>query len=353
MINQDDLYVHEMEKNILGKPKDIRNNYLKMKYYNEHKMFEQIVNDRVFPYKADIEPTTRCFLNCRYCQVPYWERNKLPDLSLEDFKKIIDNMPYLLELKLQGQGEPLLNKQLFDMVKYASSKNILVRFNTNGMLLNEERIQAILEVGLFELRVSMDGASKESNYIMRKGLCFQKVVDNISLLMRKRGSRTTPLVNVWMLLTNNNINELKEMVDLCTAMGVDGLKVQTKLSTRDDFDIEKKVMEDTIDINTSVFQNIIAETKEKAKKSGLDLEIITNKWRTKENPCWWLWNSAYISSDGYVVPCSIINDPAKINFGNIKDRSFYDIWESDEYNEFRKKTLQLNICKLCKWCYKV
>lgn len=149
-------------------------------------------------------------------------------------------MPYLLEMKLQGQGEPLLNKELFKMVEYATNKNILVRFNTNGMLLNGENRKRIIESGLFELRISMDGATAHTNNLMRQGLDFNRVINNISLLVKERGGQQKPLINIWMLLTKNNIDELDSMIDLCAAMGVDGLKIQTKLSTRDDIDIEKE-----------------------------------------------------------------------------------------------------------------
>lgn len=104
-------------------------------------------------------------------------------------------------------------------------------------------------------------------------------------------------------------------------------------------------------VTNSKIQKIISEAYEKANKAGIEIEIITNKWRTKENPCWWLWNSAYISSDGYVVPCSIINNPNNLNFGNVKDKNFYDIWLSEQYKKFRKDTLNMKICKFCEWCY--
>lgn len=351
MRKSQDIYIQEMENNIQKKELNIRDNYEKINLYNKEKNFFQIEDEELFPYKIDIEPTTRCFLKCRYCQVPYWERNKLADLSFETLKKIVDSMPYLLEMKLQGQGEPLLNKELFKMVEYATNKNILVRFNTNGMLLNGENRKRIIESGLFELRISMDGATAHTNNLMRQGLDFNRVINNISLLVKERGGQQKPLINIWMLLTKNNIDELDSMIDLCAAMGVDGLKIQTKLSTRDDIDIEKRVLADTVVVTNSKIQKIISEAYEKANKAGIEIEIITNKWRTKENPCWWLWNSAYISSDGYVVPCSIINNPNNLNFGNVKDKNFYDIWLSEQYKKFRKDTLNMKICKFCEWCY--
>lgn len=351
MVNQAEIYENIIERNLTYKSKEVVNNYRRMRRCNEKKMYEEILNERLFPYKVDIEPTTKCFLHCRYCQVPYWSRNKLHNLSIDDFISIVDSMPYLLEMKLQGQGEPLLNSDLFKMIEYATNNKIIVRFNTNGILLNETNRKEILKCGLFELRISMDGATKKTNELMRCGLDFEKVINNVRKLSELRRSNQLPLLNVWMLLTQNNLAELVDMVDLCHEMGVDGLKVQTKLSTRDDEDIEKRVVEDTIDVNCDEVKKIFEKAMLQAKEKDIDLEIITNKWRTKENPCWWLWNSAYISLDGFVVPCSIINDPESLNFGNIREETFYDIWCGEKYNQFRNKILDMNICDLCKWCY--
>ena len=351
MINQDELFESVMQRNLKKKSAEVRNNYIRLKYLLENKLYEDIVAEKLIPYRVDFEPTTRCFLNCRYCQVPNWNRKDLPDLSFDDFKKRIDSMPCLLETKLQGQGEPLLNADLFRMIRYAADKNIIVRINTNGMLLNETNRKNVIDSGLFEMRLSLDGATKTTNEMMRPGLDFDRVVHNVTELSKLRGQSPLPLLNVWMLLTKNNISELEDMVDLCSEMGVDGLKIQTKLSVRNDRNIEGKVTEDTIDINSSETESLFERVSKKAKEKGLYLEIFKNKWRSKENPCWWIWNSAVISNDGYVMPCCIIVNPDDINFGNINEQDFYSIWRSDKYNAFTRALIDMNICPLCKWCY--
>ena len=260
-------------------------------------------------------------------------------------------MPCLLETKLQGQGEPLLNADLFRMIRYAADKNIIVRINTNGMLLDENKRKQVIDSGLYEMRLSLDGATKATNEIMRPGLDFDRVVHNMTELSKARGKNRLPLLNVWMLLTKNNIAELEAMVDLCCKMGVDGLKIQTKLSVRNNESIEKKVTEDTVGINSSEVKDIFERISVQAKEKGLYLEIFKQKWRTKENPCWWIWNSAMISSDGYVMPCCIITNPCDINFGNIREDDFSTIWQSERYNTFAHELMNMHICSLCKWCY--
>lgn len=352
LMNQNDMYKQQIKNNLEKiNNKDVINNYLLLNYLIENKMHNKVMEYGVVPYKIDIEPISRCFLHCKYCQVPDWNRKNLPDMTFEMFKKIIDGLPSVIELKLQGQGEPLLNKELFNMIKYATNKHILVRFNTNGMLLNEVAVAEIINSGVFEVRLSLDGATAETNETMRAGLDFKKVINNVKKLVELRGNNTKPLINVWSLLNNDNYHELVELVELCNDIGVDGLKIQTKLSTRNDKEIEKKVLSDTIDLSDDELLNIMKCAEKRANELNLDLEIIKNKWRSCENHCWWLWNSVYISSDGYIVPCSILNNPELINFGNLVNMSFEEIWKSDQYNEFRANTLNMNIDSLCKWCY--
>lgn len=352
MINQNEVYNQQIMINLSKRDrKEDTLNYLLLRYLVDNKMYEDFSKFQALPYRVDIEPTTRCFLRCRYCQVPFWDRKELKDLDFVTFKKFLNKMPQLLEVKLQGQGEPLLNEELFQMVTYAAEKNIIVRFNTNGMLLTPEINQKIVQSGLFELRISLDGASSLMNQKMRSGMDYERVIKNIKNLIKIRGNNHFPFINIWTLITKHNYHEIVHLVKLCHEIGVDGLKIQTKLSTRDDSGIEAKVKNDTVDLHEETFLTYLEQATLYAKKVDLDFEVQTNKWRSEKNHCWWLWNSAYISSEGYVVPCCIISNPEKIHFGNILEQDFKDIWFGETYQKFREDTLKLNINPLCTWCY--
>src|SRR3989338_1927463 len=68
-----------------------------------------------------IEITNRCNLSCSTCplgtELAYKGYNKA-DISFEQFKKIINEIPSLIYVTLQGIGEPLLNKDVIKMIKY-------------------------------------------------------------------------------------------------------------------------------------------------------------------------------------------------------------------------------------------
>lgn len=88
------------------------------------------------PIFAQIEISTRCNLNCKICPD---KSNEL--MSFEDFKSIIDRMPLLNLVQLQGVGEPFLNPDLFKMIKLLKDRNIKMRIVTNGIATDEEIIR--------------------------------------------------------------------------------------------------------------------------------------------------------------------------------------------------------------------
>ncbi len=101
------------------------------------------------PTSLQLECTTKCNLRCMMCDSPIWDRRGM-DMKFSDFKKIIDQFPFLVSVNLQGMGEPLLNKDLFKMITYCKSKKIMVLFTTNATLLDETMAKKI-EVDLKQI----------------------------------------------------------------------------------------------------------------------------------------------------------------------------------------------------------
>jgi len=88
------------------------------------------------PVRLDIENVSRCNFKCTMCIVSQWHKGRrAEDLSLKNFKKIIDEFYSLVEIKLHGLGEPLMQgDDYFKMINYAKDKKIWVRSVTNASL---------------------------------------------------------------------------------------------------------------------------------------------------------------------------------------------------------------------------
>ncbi len=147
------------------------------------------------PAIIDIEPTIRCNLKCEMCQTIEWDR-RCEDLSYDNFQRIVNQLPSLGEIKLQGMGEPLLNNDFFRMVDYAKSKGIKTRTISNGTLIDGKTAEMIISSGLEQLHISLDGASPKTYEGIRKGASFSDVIKNIERLVEARGSAEKPLLGM-------------------------------------------------------------------------------------------------------------------------------------------------------------
>src|SRR3989338_7602066 len=95
------------------------------------------------PLYIQIEPAVVCNLRCKMCVAPYWKRSR-DYLTFDNFEFILRQFPYLRKVSLVGVGEPLLNPELFEIIRWARKKNILIGFATNGTILTKKNIENIL-----------------------------------------------------------------------------------------------------------------------------------------------------------------------------------------------------------------
>jgi radical SAM protein with 4Fe4S-binding SPASM domain len=104
-------------------------------------------------------------------------------MDLDLFQKAVDEIGLygVHRLTLHLLGEPLLHPKIFEMVKYAKTKEKIgfVDFSSNGALLNEKRIEGVINSGLDVINVDMDGATAETYENARRGLKFEEVVQNV------------------------------------------------------------------------------------------------------------------------------------------------------------------------------
>ena len=131
------------------------------------------------PAYLQVEPAGACNLRCEMCAIRVRRDNRPaaracmePDL----LRRIVDSMPGIERLHLQGLGEPLLNPHFSDMASYAAAGGIAVTASSNLTLLDEAGAAALVASGLQCLHVSVDGASPAVYESIRKGASFGKLL---------------------------------------------------------------------------------------------------------------------------------------------------------------------------------
>jgi len=287
------------------------------------------------PISISLEPTTSCNLRCPHC--PSGLRSFTRDtgmLSSSVNSAILDQLgKTTLYITYYFQGEPFLNPDFLNQVKEASSRNIFTATSTNAHYLSEANCERIFESGLSKLIISIDGTTQDTYEKYRIGGQVDKVIEGTTRLleMRKDSVHRGPWIIWQFILFQHNQHQLSDIKGLAAKLGVDELQIKTAQI----YDFEQS--EGWIPND---------EKLSRYKKVG-DKYIIQNSLLNK---CWRMWNSAVITWDGDVVPCCFDKD-AKYVMGNVIKSPFTEIWNNDNYQNFRSQLFkgrgQIDICSNC------
>lgn len=166
-----------------------------------------------FPEIIHIENTNACNANCLICAREKMTRPVgFMDFSL--FKRIIDECAVhrasIREVHLHGYGEPLLDRMIFEKIRYAKNKGIKnVYFVTNASLLNSATAGALISSGLDRIKFSFYGMTKETYEKIHVGLKFEEAEENVRnfLTIRKQKKSRKPSVNIQFVPHNDNLKE--------------------------------------------------------------------------------------------------------------------------------------------------
>lgn len=288
------------------------------------------------PISISIEPTTSCNLRCPECPSGLRQFSR-PIGMLEPvfFKNSIDALyKDLIYLTFYFQGEPYLNPNFLDMVKYASDKKIYTSTSTNAHYLNEEQAEKTVKSGLDRLIISIDGTSQEVYEQYRVGGQLNKVIDgtkNIIAAKQKLKSQT-PHVIFQFLVVRPNEHQLNDVEQLAKELGVN----EVLFKTAQVYNYENG--------NPLIPLN---EKYSRYKKLATGKYIIKNELL---NQCWRMWSACVITWDGVIVPCCFDKD-AKHQLGDLKKQSFSEVWSSTKYQNFRRLILksrkEIDICQNC------
>lgn len=258
-----------------------------------------------------IEPINRCNLKCATCFSHQGGRLKR-DMSLREFKRIIDaNASEIKQISLYNYGEPLCNRSIFPMIRYAKENNIsFIKIATNGMLLSAKARDKLLRSGLDYLSVSCDGASAKTYEEFRKRGDFKKVLLNLRRLVNERDRQKSRLIiGLQFIIMKHNEGDIKKVLRPSKDLGVDYLRL-------------KKVL-----------------VKNERWRHLLPLNPEYNRYSSRAaNPkvCSKPAEELAINSDGTVVSCCYIvsGDIKKFNLGNISTATLKQIMEFSMYRDF-------------------
>lgn len=314
---------------------------------------------------AQIEPVGQCNLRCRMCPIQFREdgtpSGPLAFMAYETFCGLIDELPALETLQLQGMGEPLMHPRFFDMVRYAAARGIRVSTNTNLTLLSARRARLCIESGLAELHASLDGATAETYERIRVRARFTRAKRHLEDLLRIRRELQAdrPRVRLVMVVMRDNLHELPALVDLAHIAGVDSIFVQHLCHDYGEASLPEKYLPMRAFVEAQTLLNeaperverYFAQARERARDLGVDLRLP----RTAGSPprarrCTWPWDGPYISYDGQAMPCCMVGTPDRANLGDVARDGIEPVWEGKAYTEFRAALASDEPPDVCRSC---
>lgn len=313
------------------------------------------------PRSVQLEVTSSCNLRCAMCLVRYRPPvNKLAGaMEWTLFSDLIDELPGVETVTLQGLGEPLLSPYLLDMIELLKQRGVRTGFNSNGTLLRPAIAERLVDMGLDWLHISLDGSSAQTFEAIRDGASFTTVLNNLAGLVdaKRAAGRDTPWIRVVFVAMRRNVDELPELVDLLADVGVDELRVQNLSHDFGDTDetgpyaeIRAYAQREALDTDA---RTPFDEARRRAAVRGVDLRLPELESLAPEpgGPgCTWPWDSAYITSEGVVQPCCMVMGDDRVQLGRLGEATFADIWNGPEYQRFRRQLLDGDLPEVCRGC---
>ncbi len=270
------------------------------------------------PVKYFIDPINVCNLRCPLCPTGLGVQARPPGrMAPADLRRVIDEVaPYAYRVELYNWGEPLLHPDIFEMIEYASRQRISVSLSSNLNHLDMGMAQRLVESGLAQLVVSIDGATQASYSTYRRRGQLDRVLGNLQLLLdtRRKLKSRKPFIIWRMLIGKHNESEIETVRAMAHRMGVDAFATGVLfVDTHNREQVEQWLPSDP-------------------KHTPYDIRHghLENTWN-----CHDLWDSMVINWDGGVAPCCWLHDP-QFDFGNVTQHKVRELWNQPSYVSARR-----------------
>ena len=297
--------------------------------------------------------TERCNLRCKKCTI--WKADKEEreaELNKEDIFSLLSQLSSMgTKIIALWGGEPLLNKNLCEIIREIHRLKMIPYLITNGLLLNEQNVAQLIKSGLGSISVSLDNPFP-GKHDERKGVkgAFARTCEGLALLKKMNGDKVN--VGINMVISKDNIQEILPMAELASSLKLNWLKF---IPIHFGFPYNQMEFGDKELIPDEEETDSIQRNLLEARKYLVGQGLYTNSTKflkefqgffKGEYPmkhCYAGYLLCNVDSYGNVTQCSLDSRSA----GNIRKNSFKELWKSTEFDHIRKDHNE----KLCGHCW--
>lgn len=289
-----------------------------------------------YPCMLQVEPASLCNLACPLCPVGRRElKRPYRNMTLPEFRGIIDDMDrWLMLVVLWDWGEPFMNPELPDMIRYATERDIRTVTSTNAHFLRDEGyVESVLRAGLSTLILAVDSLSPASYELYRRNGRLDQAMEGIRkviALKRRTGART--LLNLRMVVMRQNEHEVPPLRRLARQLGVDRFTVKTLNPSCG---------------STSMDGDLVPRRRAHQRYAYVPGTLQRIRIPVDCQRVWWMAN---IFSNGDVVPCCYDYNAAN-RLGNVFETPLSRLWTAAEYRALRERvSTQRDAIPVCRDC---
>ncbi|WDP90873.1 MAG: radical SAM protein [Desulfobacter sp.] len=301
-----------------------------------------------------VEPTTRCNLECTSCIKPVY-RDKWIEchMSPDRLDTVLANSPGVSSVHLQGWGEPLLHPDLPAMIRVCKARGLVVSFTTNGSFMDRGLADRLIEAGLDAITFSMAGGGEVTQDAVRGRGSFRRLNASVALFLDRRataGESGRIKVAISYLLTPKSVAELPRVVGWCRRSSIDQLATVHLTQAVHPGQEALQFFPSALTLSQKwvrFFSNFRALGRSSfcfsLRPFSPEPLPVCDK-----NP----GGTCFVSVDGSVSPCVFLNPPvaggiawkkgnetavqAPVVFGNLMDQGLDAVYRGEEYAAFRR-----------------
>ena len=262
-------------------------------------------------------------------------------LTMELFYRILDQVKeHTHTMQFYFQGEPLLNKQLPEMIAMAHQVGLYTIVSTNAQALSRSIAEALVKSGLNRIIVSIDGFSKESYATYRVGGSLHKALEGLQHLANAKAEYHSRIrIELQVLRLRSNEHEWGWIKKNYKKLGATHLVFKT--AQLYNFENGHPLM--PTDERYSRYRKAANGTYIHKSSHLSPHRLIASQ------PCLRLWSGCIITTSGDVLPCCYDKDHSHA-LGNITIYTLSEIFHSSKANTLRKHILNGHLPEMCKNC---